>query len=134
MGWCHAWLHYRGRRGGTETGRLSLAAYKPVVHVRVRPWLSPWIGLFTGLVSGATGVFVFPAVPYLNSINLDKESLIQALGLTFTVSSAALAVAHLGGHADRPKTAAQAIARYVSQTVFDQLGSHWRGHDGQGVV
>lgn len=58
----------------------------------MRPWLSPWIGLFTGLVSGATGVFVFPAVPYLNSINLDKESLIQALGLTFTVSSAALAV------------------------------------------
>lgn len=74
-------------------GALSLAAYKPVVPLRARPWLSPWIGLFTGLVSGATGVFVFPAVPYLNSIDLDKETLIQALGLTFTVSSAALALA-----------------------------------------
>jgi len=46
----------------------------------------------TGLVTGATGVFVIPAVPYLQSLRLDKEDLIQALGLSFTVSTAALAI------------------------------------------
>jgi hypothetical protein len=34
---------------------------------RAEPWLSPLVGLATGLVTGATGVFVIPAVPYLQA-------------------------------------------------------------------
>jgi len=41
----------------------------------------PLIGLATGLVTGSTGVFVIPAVPYLQALDLDKEDLVQALGL-----------------------------------------------------
>ncbi len=37
-----------------------------------------------------TGVFVLPAVPYLQSLALDKERLVEALGLTFTVATLAL--------------------------------------------
>jgi uncharacterized protein len=33
------------------------------------------------------GVFVIPAVPYLQVIGFDKEELVQALGLSFTVST-----------------------------------------------
>ncbi|CAN7428491.1 sulfite exporter TauE/SafE family protein [Mesorhizobium sp. LjRoot246] len=54
--------------------------------------MSPLVGVATGLVTGATGVFVIPAVPYLQSLRLDRENLIQALGLSFTVSTAALAI------------------------------------------
>lgn len=61
------------------------------VPARIEPWLSPLIGLATGLVTGATGVFAIPAVPYLQALRLDKEGLIQALGLSFTVSTLALA-------------------------------------------
>jgi uncharacterized membrane protein YfcA len=43
------------------------------------------------LVTGATGVFVIPAVPYLGSLGLDRDDLVQALGLSFTVSTFALA-------------------------------------------
>src|SRR5690606_8528150 len=39
-----------------------------------------------------TGVFVMPAVPYLQSLDLDKDELVQALGLSFTVSTVALAI------------------------------------------
>jgi uncharacterized membrane protein YfcA len=46
----------------------------------------------TGLITAATGVFVIPAVPYLQAIGLEKEELIQALGLSFTVSTVALTV------------------------------------------
>jgi uncharacterized membrane protein YfcA len=55
-------------------------------------WLGPAVGLLTGLITAATGVFVIPAVPYLQGIGLEKEDLVQALGLSFTVSTIALTV------------------------------------------
>lgn len=51
----------------------------------------------TGLVTAATGVFVVPAVPYLAALGLGKEDLVQALGLSFTVSTLALALGLVGG-------------------------------------
>lgn len=51
---------------------------------------APLAGFATGLITGMTGVFVLPAVPYLQSLTLDKERLIEALGLTFTVATLAL--------------------------------------------
>lgn len=58
---------------------------------RVEGWAGPAVGVLTGAVSSLTGVFAIPAVPYLASLGLDKDELIQALGLSFTVSTAALA-------------------------------------------
>lgn len=90
--------------GGAELTTVGLgialvvyAAYtllaKPLhVPPRWEPWLSPAIGLATGLVTGATGVFVIPAVPYIQSLDLERDDLVQALGLSFTVSTIALAV------------------------------------------
>ncbi len=54
-------------------------------------WLGPLCGLVTGLITAATGVFVIPAVPYLQAIGLERDELVQALGLSFTVSTIALA-------------------------------------------
>jgi uncharacterized membrane protein YfcA len=54
--------------------------------------VSPLIGISTGILTGATGVFVIPAVPFISAMNLSKDALIQALGLSFTVSTIALAV------------------------------------------
>jgi uncharacterized membrane protein YfcA len=65
-------------------------------RMSVRPatgrWLGPLIGAVTGLVTAATGVFVVPAVPYLQALDLDRDALIQAMGISFTVSTVALAV------------------------------------------
>ena len=44
-------------------------------------------------------MFVVPAVPYLGALNLDKEDMIQALGLSFTVSTIALAASLAAGGA-----------------------------------
>lgn len=63
------------------------------VPLAVQPFASPLVGLVTGLVTGATGVFVIPAVPYLQALQLEKDELVQALGLSFTVSTVALAAA-----------------------------------------
>jgi uncharacterized membrane protein YfcA len=71
----------------------SYALMAPTVSVpsRFENWLSPVVGLFTGAITGATGVFVMPAVPYLQSLRLSRDDLVQALGLSFTVSTVALA-------------------------------------------
>jgi uncharacterized membrane protein YfcA len=47
-------------------------------------------------------VFVLPAVPYLQAIGLEKDELVQALGLSFTVSTLALAAGLLQGDMLRP--------------------------------
>jgi uncharacterized protein len=78
---------------------LGLTSARFSVRPRAEWWLGPLIGALTGLVTAATGVFVVPAVPYLGALNLDKEDMIQALGLSFTVSTIALAVALAAGGA-----------------------------------
>ena len=70
----------------------GLAALRLRVPAAMEQVLGPLTGAVTGAITAATGVFVIPAVPYLQAIGLEKEELVQALGLSFTVSTAALAV------------------------------------------
>lgn len=49
------------------------------------------IGLITGLISAATGVQVFPSMPYMQAIGMDRDELVQALGVFFTIATIALA-------------------------------------------
>jgi uncharacterized protein len=63
------------------------------VPARSEIWLSPIIGLATGVVTGATGIFTLPMVPYLQALGLNKDELVQALGMSFTVSTVALGAA-----------------------------------------
>lgn len=62
------------------------------VPSRLESRLSPAIGLLTGIVTGGTGVFVIPAVPYIQSLGFEQDELVQALGMSFTVSTVALGV------------------------------------------
>lgn len=55
-------------------------------------WLSAVAGAATGVVTASTAVFVLPWVPYLQSLRLGKDEMVQALGLSFTVATLALAV------------------------------------------
>lgn len=78
---------------------IALVAYttyalfaRPIrVPPRLEPALSPLVGAVTGAITGGTGVFVIPAVPYLQALGLPRDDLMQALGLSFTVSTLALA-------------------------------------------
>jgi uncharacterized protein len=70
----------------------GLGAFRLSAPKGWEPILSLVVGAVTGLITAATGVFVIPAVPYLQAIGLEKEELVQALGLSFTVSTLALAV------------------------------------------
>ena len=71
---------------------LGLSKWRFTVSARIERWLSPWMGIVTGAVAAVTGVFVIPAVPYLNALGLQRDELVQVLGLSFTVSTIALAI------------------------------------------
>lgn len=73
-------------------GVWGLIARRLPVPGRHEVWLSPLIGYLTGMVTAATGVFVIPAVPYLQCLALKKDDLVRALGLAFTVSTLGLAL------------------------------------------
>lgn len=70
---------------------LGLARVTLAVPRKYEVWLSPVVGATTGVVTGATGVFVIPAALYLQALGFDKDDLVQALGLSFTTSTVALA-------------------------------------------
>lgn len=74
----------------------SLAGVVLQVPLRAQRWLGPLVGAATGLVTAATGVFVVPAVPYLQALGLQRDAFVQAMGLSFTVSTLALAVGLAG--------------------------------------
>lgn len=78
---------------------LGLLAWQPSIPGRMERRLSPLVGLATGAITGGTGIFVIPAVPYLQALGLEKDELVQALGLSFTVSTVALAIGLAGGGA-----------------------------------
>lgn len=96
--------------------------------MKVRPawerWLGPLCGLLTGLVTAATGVFVMPAVPYLQSLGLSRDEMVQALGLSFTVSTLALAL----GLAGQDALGGQALGASLLMLVpalLGMLGGQW---------
>lgn len=73
-------------------GLLGLSGWRLSVAPRHERWAGPLAGAATGLMAGVTGVFVMPVAPYLQALNLDKDDLVQALGMAFTVGTLALAV------------------------------------------
>ena len=89
----------------------SLAPLRLDVPARTEWWLGPVVGGATGIVTAATGVFVMPAVPYLQGLRLAPDDLVQALGVSFTVSTVALAIALAGdGQFQWPHAGASVLA------------------------
>lgn len=87
-------------------------------------WLGPICGLITGVVTAATGVFVMPAVPYLQSLGLCREQMIQALGLSFTVSTLALAIG-LAGQDALGGQALSASLLMLAPALLGMLAGQW---------
>ncbi|KNB21403.1 membrane protein, partial [Salmonella enterica subsp. enterica serovar Typhimurium] len=81
------WLANGGNLAGMALG-VALLAYAALGLAAVRlhvpkSWpgarvgaVGAGIGVVTGLVTAATGVFVIPAVPFLQALDLDKDDLV----------------------------------------------------------
>jgi hypothetical protein len=74
----------------------NLAGLRVQITSRQEVWVGPLVGTANGVLTGMTGSFVVPGVLFLQAIGLSRDMLIQAMGVTFTVSTLALAVALQG--------------------------------------
>ena len=87
-------------RYGTIALGVLLVLYAVIgltqLRLRVAPrnekWVGGIIGLLTGVISASTGVQVIPSVPFIQAIGMEKDELVQALGVFFTVATLALSV------------------------------------------
>jgi uncharacterized membrane protein YfcA len=70
---------------------IGLSQFSFRVAPRDEKWIGGIVGLITGVVSAATGVQVIPSMPFMQAIGMEKDELVQALGVFFTVSTLALA-------------------------------------------
>jgi uncharacterized membrane protein YfcA len=105
-------------------GLIGLFGPRLRVPPRAEPWLSPCAGAATGLVTAATGVFVIPAVPFLQALALEPDELVQALGLSFTVSTLALA-ADLARHGAFAASLAGDSVLALLPALLGMLAGQW---------
>ena len=92
-------------------------------------WYSPIAGGLGGVMFGMTGVFIIPGILYLQALGLTRDVLIQAMGISFIIITAAIAVFMSGFHildgtqvlisafAILPMAAGLALGRYYRHRI-----------------
>jgi uncharacterized membrane protein YfcA len=105
---------------------LSLGGIRLDLTPGQEVWVGPLTGTVNGVLTGMTGSFVVPGVMYMQAIGLPRDMLVQAMGLSFTLSTVALAFA-LGSNdlitGEQGMLSAAAIVPAVAGMV---LGQHVR--------
>ena len=104
----------------------GLRGARPTIGVAAQRWSGPIVGALTGVVTAATGVFVIPAVPYLQAIGLSRDELIQAMGVSFTVSTVALALGLYINHRYSAGALGMSVLMLVPALIGMQVGQRLR--------
>jgi len=107
-------------------GVLGLGGWRIHLPPRAERWAGPLAGAATGVMAGVTGVFVMPVAPYLQALKLDKEELIQAMGMAFTVSTLALAAVLAARGAWHAAAAGNSLLALIPAVAGMQLGQWLR--------
>jgi uncharacterized membrane protein YfcA len=107
-------------------GLLGVSRVHLQVPPRAEPWLGPPLGVATGVVASATGVVMFPVIPYIQALGLDRDDLVQAQGISFMVSSLALMLVVLGNGTLNTANATVSLAAMAISFVGMFLGQHVR--------
>src|SRR4051812_801916 len=92
---------------------IALTPWRPKLPRRAESWANPLIGLASGAVAGSTGVAAVPFLPYMQSLDMEPDELVQALGIMFLFITGMLAVSlalHGAYHATNSVAAVVAVA------------------------
>ncbi len=80
----------------TVYAALGLGGVRFAAVRRGRHLTGAALGCANGVLTGMTGSFVIPGVPYLQALGLPRDMLVQAMGVLFTLSTVALGLALAG--------------------------------------
>jgi len=72
---------------------INATRFRVRISDRAAPWAAPPLGILSGLLTGTTGSVGIPIALYLQARNVDKESFLRAIALTFLVSASMLVLA-----------------------------------------
>ncbi len=105
---------------------LSLTGIRLAIPAEREFWAGPLFGTANGILTGMTGSFVVPGVMYLQAIGLSRDVLVQAMGVLFTASTVALALALHGNSLLTQKLGLVSVAAVVPAAVGMFIGQRVR--------
>jgi uncharacterized membrane protein YfcA len=108
---------------------LALTAWRPVVSRATERWANPLIGAASGAAAGITGVAAVPFLPYMQSLDIDRHELVQALGIMFIFIMGALTAALAVQGAFTPTNLLGGIA-----AIAPTFGGVWLGQKARHAV
>jgi len=112
---------------------VNLAGLRFSVPPRQERWVGPFAGFLNGTLTGMTGSSVVPGVLYLQSIGLQRDMLVQAMGMLFAATTLALAIGLQGvgllrfdlgilsGIALLPAIAGMVLGRKIRQRLSETM-------------
>jgi uncharacterized membrane protein YfcA len=104
----------------------ALTAWRPAVPRSAEGWANPLIGAASGAVAGFTGVAAVPFLPYMQSLDMDRHDLVQALGVMFLFMVGALTLVLVWQGAFHVETMASGVAALVPTMIGVWLGQKGR--------
>jgi uncharacterized membrane protein YfcA len=105
----------------------ALTAWRPAVSRDAERWVNPVIGAASGAIVGFTGVAAVPFLPYMQSLDMDRHDLVQALGIMFLFMIGALTLALVwqgAFHFDTTVSGVAAIVPTMAGVWLGQKGRH----------
>ena len=112
---------------------INLCAVRVRLPARREGLLSPVVGAFSGLLTGLTGSIGVPVAIYFQALAMRRETFLQAISLSFFLTSFFWAGALIDEGALNPRTAAIGAAALAPALAGMWLGQQIRRHLSQEI-
>jgi len=106
---------------------INASRFRIRISDRAAPWAAPPLGILSGLLTGTTGSVGIPIALYLQARDVDKESFLRAIALTFLISSLVLVLALLEKGAISRESAIISAVSLVPAFAGMAVGQRLRG-------
>lgn len=106
---------------------INVTRFRLHISDAAAPWVGPPLGILSGLLTGTTGSVGIPIALYLQARDVDKESFLRAIALTFLISASMLVAALLVKGAISADNAVISAASLIPAFIGMALGQRLRG-------
>jgi len=106
----------------------GLAGFRLALSARAERWLAPIFGVANGLITGMTGASVIPGTLYLQALDFERDRLVQAMGMLYLASAAALALAMYFNGLLNPQLGVLSVVAIIPAIVGMIAGQRIRRH------
>lgn len=107
---------------------INATRFRITISDRAAPWAAPPLGILSGLLTGTTGSVGIPIALYLQARDVDKESFLRAIALTFLISASILVLALVEKGAISQENALISAISLVPAFAGMMIGQRLRGH------